>query len=88
MKTKFSQVGLSLVSPPSETLRDTVNERRSAAHRNDPVGHWNHGVSEHGTHPPQGTGGAPQRVRARQTEPRTAENCHIRTPRRAPTSVG
>ncbi|MEI7799309.1 MAG: hypothetical protein WCI28_03885 [Opitutaceae bacterium] len=88
MKIKLKQVGLSLISPPSETRRDTVNERRSAADRNNLVGHWTYGVVGRDPHPSQAAGGAPQRVRARQTEPRTAEHCHARTLRRAPAHIG
>ena len=70
MKSSPSLVTHGFVSPPSETMRDTAMERRSAAHLSDPV---RRDIA---------AGGAPQRVRARQTEARTAELCHVRIRRR------
>jgi len=65
-------------------MRDTVSERRSAAHLNDPALRWQHQPGVQDIRPVVAAGGAPQRIRARQTEPRTAEQCHVRIRRRPP----
>ena len=71
-----------LVSPPGEVMPDTRGERRSAAHLNDPAQHWHRPAGASDLRPQVAASGTPQRVRARQTEPRTAKLCHVRTPRR------
>lgn len=82
MKNRPCQEFSPFVSPPGETLRNTSNERRSTEHRNDPAQHWQHQAGEHDNRPAVAASGAPQRIRARQTEARTAEHCHVRTHRR------
>ncbi|MFI5335505.1 MAG: hypothetical protein ACHQ5A_01885 [Opitutales bacterium] len=83
MKHKQPQVGLKLVSAPAETNRDSVSERRSAAHLNDPSRRWQHPADAPDSRQRVEAGGAPQRNRARQTEARTAQLCHVRKQRRA-----
>ena len=66
-------------------MRDTCANRRSAAHLSDPAWRWQGRAGTIDNRPEVAAGGAPQRIRARQTEARTAESCHVRTSRR-PTS--
>ncbi|HEY8993480.1 MAG TPA: hypothetical protein VIM71_02245 [Lacunisphaera sp.] len=84
MKTKQHEVGLVHVAAPAESPRPTVTERRSAAHLSDPLQHWQHPAAAPDMRVRAEFERAPQRVRARQTEPRTAEDCHARRPRRPP----
>lgn len=84
MKKSPQQVASSFVTPPGETMRDTVVERRFAAHRNDPTLHWQHPIGEHDRRPEVAAQGALEKFRARQMELRTAEQCHVRTRRRSP----
>ena len=83
MKHVAYPIAATMVSPPGEVMRDTISERRSAAHLNDPAQHWHRPAGASDLRPQVAASGAPQRVRARQTEPRTAKLCHVRTPRRA-----
>jgi hypothetical protein len=76
------------VSPPSETMRDTLMERRSAAHLSDPAKFFHEPAGGHDGRRAVAASGALQRVRARQTEPRTAELCHVRIRRRQLTDGG
>lgn len=71
-----------VVSPPAETLRDTVGERRAASLHGDPKLHWQHAPGAPDFRPQVASGGALQRIRARQTEARTARLCHVRVHRR------
>jgi hypothetical protein len=82
MKTKVQPGGLKLVTPPGEARRDTVSERRSAAHLEDPQRRWLGRDGRHDFRPQVAAGESPQRTRARQTEARTATQCHVRVPRR------
>jgi hypothetical protein len=84
MKNMPQQLTPPFVSPPGEARGDTLSERRSAAHFNDPSVRWQHGVGAQDGRPQLAAGGAPQRIRARQTEARTAVQCHVRSRRRPP----
>ena len=81
MKNILGQ-GPVLVAPPDATLRPNVMERRSGAHLNDPARLVPSRAKEHDKRLTVATGEALQRVRARQTEARTAQDCHARTRRR------
>jgi hypothetical protein len=81
MKNILGQ-GPVLVAPPDVTLRPNVMERPSSAHLNPPSVNPQHRPKEHDKRPDVATGEALQRVRARQTEARTAQDCHARTRRR------
>jgi hypothetical protein len=83
MKNKPQPMAAMLVSPPREAMRDSVGERRSAAHLNDPAWRWQGPAGANDSRPHVAAGGAPQRIRARQTEARSADSCHVRTHRRA-----
>ncbi len=83
MKPFPPQVTLPLVvAPPAETMRDSVGERRAASHLSDPNLHWQHAPGAPDFRPQVAAGGALQRIRARQTEARTARLCHVRVHRR------
>ena len=84
MKRNPTQVASPFVTPPGETMRDTVVELRFAAHRNDPTLRWQHQIGEHDRRPEVATAAALEKARARQMEPRTADQCHVRTRRRPP----
>ena len=73
------------VPPPSETMRDTLTDRRSAAHLRDPAKSFHEAAGGHDSRRDVAVSGAPQRRRARQTEARTADQCHLRIRRRQET---
>ena len=83
MKNSSSQGASRFVSPPPETKGDTVKERRAAAHQADPLSHMRDPSARHDRRMEIAAGEAMHRVRARQVEPRTAEQCHDRVRRRA-----
>lgn len=69
--------------PPQEMWRDDVMLRPKSAHATDLFLVRQHQTKEHDRRPDVARWSAPQRIHARQTEPRTAENCHARIRRRA-----
>lgn len=82
MKNRPGPSASMFVLPPSATLRDDVTERASSAHANDQSPFHVQRTRKRDHRPDIAMEAAPQRVRARQTEPRTAEDCHARVPRR------
>jgi hypothetical protein len=82
MKSSPGLVTHGFVSPPGEAMRDTITERRSAAHHSDPARYFHEPAGGHDSRRVVAASGAPQRVRARQTEARTAGLCHVRIRRR------
>lgn len=72
------------VAAPAETRPDSVTERRSAAHAGDPKQHGPHPSARPDLRVRVEHERPPQRVRARQAEPRTMNFCHARKPRRDP----
>jgi hypothetical protein len=83
MKKNLSRVpSFPAVTPPAESFRDSVGDRRAAAHLYDPTLNWQHGTGTADFRPKVAAGGALQRIRARQTEARTAQLCHVRVHRR------
>jgi len=83
MKRQIQPSAVPIVPPPTEAMQDTVHERRTAAHLTDPAWRWQGRPGTNDVRPEVAAGGSPQRVRARQTEMRTAVSCHARTHRRA-----
>ena len=83
MKTESHEAGLVNVAAPAEARRGNLQERRAFTHQGDPTQHGQHSPGSADQRKRVEAGVAPQRNRARLTEPRTAEHCHIRTPRRA-----
>jgi hypothetical protein len=84
MKTHPSTVpSLLSVPPPAETFRDGLGDRRAAAHLFDPNLHRQRGAGTPDYRTKIAASGAPQRIRARQTEMRTAQLCHVRVHRRS-----
>jgi len=81
MKNQPSQPASALVTPPDMTLRENVTEPH-ATHAKAPVLRTHGQPGEHDRRPRVEAGGTPQRVRARQTEARTAAQCHVRVSRR------
>jgi hypothetical protein len=75
------------VPPPPESLRDSLGDRRAAAHLYDPNLHWQHVTGASDFRPQVAAGGALQRIRARQTEMRTTQQCHVRVHRRTQTKA-
>ena len=82
MKSKAQLIARLTVPPPAESMRDTVGERRSADHLSDPAWRRPGRPATVDNRPEVAAGGATQRIRARQTEARTAESCHVRLNRR------
>jgi hypothetical protein len=84
MKPEQHPAGLVTVKPPGEARPDTIGERRSSAHLSDPQQHWQHPGGIPDSRIKVESSGAPQRNRARQTEPHPNVDVHARKQRRAP----
>ncbi len=80
MKTKPGPVVSPLVRPPSATPRTDVTAPVSRHHpaRAQPA----HGIGLHDRRRDIAHAEAGERIHARQVEPRTATDCHVRVPRR------
>lgn len=88
MKTSASQAAPTLFSPPDESWREDVMQRHAAAHATDVFLLRKHQTKEHDRRPDMAPWSAPQRIHARQMEPRSAVDCHVRMRRRANTDGG
>ena len=69
--------------PPHELWRDDIMQRHAPAHATDAFLVRQHQTKEHDRRPDLAQWSAPQRIHARQMEPRTAVDCHVRIRRRA-----
>ena len=88
MKTSTSQAAVPFVSRPDETWREDVMQRHASAHATDLFLLRKHQTKEHDRRPDMAQWSAPQRIHARQMEPRTAQDCHVRIRRRANSEAG
>lgn len=77
MKAKPGLVVSPLVSPPSETPRPDVTAPVSRPRSQPAHGYGLHDRRADIAHTESG-----ERIHARQVEPRTATDCHVRVPRR------
>ncbi len=84
MKPETHELGLVTVAMPAEARRDSRQERRAAAHLDDPAKRWQRPAGPPDHRRDVEAGLAPQRNRSRQTEARTMAQCHVRRGRRAP----
>ena len=84
MKPEMKEIGLVTVAMPAEARRDSLMERRSAAHLEDPTRRWHHPGGQVDYRFEVEAGRAPQRNRARMNESRTMVDSHVRRGRRAP----
>jgi hypothetical protein len=81
MKSSPAQVTPAVVLPTGE-MDVRINRRtRSRRISADPTHRFHPPGASHDDRRDVAAGKAPQRLRARQTEPRVAEQCHIRKPR-------
>lgn len=82
MKNRPGPVVSGLVSPPNDTLRDDVIERPVPSRLGNAPQHRPHDFKIHDKRTDIATEESGERIRARQTEPRTAVDCHVRVWRR------
>ena len=82
MKNQPSQAAATFVSPPDTTWREDVMQQHSSTHAKDLFLVRKHQVKEHVQRLLLASCSSPQRIRASQMEPRTAQDCHVRIQRR------
>lgn len=83
MKTSASQAEPTFFAPPDDMWREDVMQRH--AHATDLFQLRKHQTKENDRRPDMAQWSAPQRIHARQMEPRSAVDCHVRMRRRANT---
>ena len=88
MKNSSGQARPPLFSPPDESWREDVMQRHASTHAMDLFLLRKHQTKEPDRRPDMAQWSAPQRIHARQMEPRSAVDCHVRMRRRANTDGG